>query len=285
MKGEKLPRISAEKILKRIEGEIGKQKSLHREEGDNDLLPRNPEEGIQANNSTSLPPEQRGPVSRLLWKYGTRYAALIKKVPVLSGMAEYVYWRLSGVSRTSPWIPTSPSPSPDFLAANLNYAGFIEGLKREGLKGKVKRTIFAVIGFFAWWQEQINQALYERTARQEGQLLREEARSTEQEARISLQEAELIKRETRLAEQEARISLQEAQLIKQEAQLAEQKAQLQELREIASRLSARAADRDKAMKDFEHTLSVLNKLEDAIYEELTAQRTEIARRGGCSAVE
>ncbi len=44
---------------------------------------------------------------------------------------------------------------------NLNYQEFFEDTKKEGLKGRFKLFIFKFIGFFAFWQEQINRSLYQ----------------------------------------------------------------------------------------------------------------------------
>jgi hypothetical protein len=198
-----------------------------------DLLPREKADG--------------GLVQGFLWKYGTKYAGAIKKIPILNEFAERYYWKLSGDSPS----PSAPAAShfpthdagSDILIANLNYIGFREQLRHEGLKGIIKRLIFQVIGFFAWWQGQINKALHDLLARQEAQLTRQ---------------SEL------LARQEARLTRQSELLAVQEAQMAKQEAVI--------------ADRDRIIEELENRFSVLNRVEDALYEELTEQRTEIARQ-------
>ncbi len=113
--------------------------------------------------------------------------------------------------------------------SNLNYAGFLEQLRQEGLKGKIKRVIFNGIGFFACWQGKINNALYEAFAKQEAQILK----------------------------QEAQISKQEAQISKQEAQI---------------------ANWFRIIEDFKRRLSELSLLEDALYQELTELKAQVAKQ-------
>ncbi len=58
----------------------------------------------------------------------------------------------------------TPASDAEMLRTNLHFGGFIEMLKHEGMKGKIELRIFTVIGFFAWWQGQVNRALYNKLA-------------------------------------------------------------------------------------------------------------------------
>jgi hypothetical protein len=249
MKDNGFPAISVDEIMKKIEEEIAKKRSLPHvgtpRSGVNSVLQGR---GVQSKYLLSPEQSERGFVRGVLWKYGTRYAGVIKKVPGLNRIAEDYYWRLSGDSR--PVSVTTSVPGPDVLATNLNFAGFLDHLKHEGLKGRIKRRIFTVIGFFAWWQGQVNGALYEKLS--------------EHEARLAEQDARLAERASRLAEQEARLVEQAG---------------------IIGRLAAESAAKDKVVTDLERRLHIQSRLEDAIYEELTAQRAEIARQRGWSASE
>jgi hypothetical protein len=249
MKDNGFPAISVDEIMKKIGEEIAKKRSLPHvgtpRSGVNSVLQGR---GVQSKYLLSPEQSERGFVRGVLWKYGTRYAGVIKKVPGLNRIAEDYYWRLSGDSR--PVSVTTSVPGPDVLATNLNFAGFLDHLKHEGLKGRIKRRIFTVIGFFAWWQGQVNGALYEKLS--------------EHEARLAEQDARLAERASRLAEQEARLVEQAG---------------------IIGRLAAESAAKDKVVTDLERRLHIQSRLEDAIYEELTAQRAEIARQRGWSASE
>ena len=142
------------------------------------------------------------------------------------------------------------------LESNLNYTGFLEQLKREGLKGKIKLWIFKVIGFFAWWQEQVNSALYNKLVKQSEML-------AGQQAQLARQNEQITKQEAQLAGQQAQLARQNEQIAKQEAQLAGQKTII--------------TDRDKVIEDLYHKLSLSSRLEDVLYEELTSQRAEMVR--------
>jgi len=163
------------------------------------------------------------------------------------------------------------------LESNLNYTGFLEQLKREGLKGKIKLWIFKVIGFFAWWQEQVNSALYnklvkqsEMLAGQQAQLARQNEQITKQEAQLAGQQAQLARQNEQITKQEAQLAGQQAQLARQNEQIAKQEAQLAGQKTIIT-------DRDKVIEDLYHKLSLSSRLEDVLYEELTSQRAEMVR--------
>jgi len=103
----------------------------------------------------------------LLWKYGIKYAKIIKTIPILRGIAEKYYWKLvysqtSMSDTTASWH--SNKKGVNFVKVEWHYHGNLEEIKKEGLKGRIKRLIFKFIGFFAFWQEQINRSLFQELA-------------------------------------------------------------------------------------------------------------------------
>ncbi len=103
-----------------------------------------------------------GAVNSILWEYGTRYAKLIKKIPIIRRIAERHYWKLA-YSR----FPTDAGATPPSRnEITGDYNGFLGQLRHEGLKGRIKLFIFKFIGFFAWWQEQINRFVFHELHRQ-----------------------------------------------------------------------------------------------------------------------
>ena len=109
------------------------------------------------------------PIDRFLWKYGNRYARTINQIPLLRNIAEKQYLRLSVEKRQRDALP-SPLPSEegdlDFLGTNWYYYDFLEQTKRQGFRGRIKRLLLRSIGFHAWWQGQINKAVYQELIRQ-----------------------------------------------------------------------------------------------------------------------
>ena len=104
-------------------------------------------------------------LDEILWKYGRKYSRIIKKIPILRKIAEQEYFRLTcgkhhqGSAETCRQLNNMV---PDFLSTHLDYHAFLKRTKQEGPKGRIKLFIFKVFGFFAWWQAQINRALYEK---------------------------------------------------------------------------------------------------------------------------
>ncbi|HXX57177.1 MAG TPA: hypothetical protein VEI96_04195 [Thermodesulfovibrionales bacterium] len=216
MSNLKGPEISVNEIMQTIKERLEKRRTsshLERSDDERERSMGNSEGDLFLDQGDFHKPCDKGVMGNLLWKYGTKYAFFFKRVPIIKNIAEKWYWKLARgqnspdeVAAVSSRLTNSGS---DILEANLNYDGFLEQLRKEGLKGRIKLAIFTVIGFFAWWQGQVNRAFY-------------------------------------------------AALAKQEAQIAE---------------------RDRTIRDLEYRLSVLSHTEDALYEELTSQRAEIARQG------
>ncbi len=95
-------------------------------------------------------------MSGILWRCGIKYAYAIKKIPVVKRLAEAYYWKLA--SRRTSLFSTRTPVSQEMTS---DYNQFLKRLKKEGLKGRIKLLIFRFIGFFAWWQEQINYWLFQ----------------------------------------------------------------------------------------------------------------------------
>jgi SAM-dependent methyltransferase len=129
----------------------------------------------------------RSSFDNFLWKYGTRYAKTIKKFPILKTIAEKQHSRLTSRERlqtTSGASAPLNNESLDFLGVNWYYHHFFEQTKTEGLKGKIKLWILKYLGFFAWWQGQINKIIYQELTRQRAEL-------TERDRKIEVMRSEL----------------------------------------------------------------------------------------------
>ena len=241
--------------MQKIEEEVEKRRTVSDDalsQRDTKVEIRNPEVTRIEGDSPSAKQSDRGVIKRILWKYGTKYAAVIKRIPVVNKFAEKYYWKLARIQKlpsdTYASFHTAGNSGFD-IESNLNYIGFLGQIRHEGLKGRIKRLIFNIIGFFAWWQGQVNKALYAKIARHEAQLVQQTAQIASQEAQL-LHQTELIKN-------------QEAQVARQAEQINNQQKQL--------------ADRDKTFEDLVYKLSVLSRIEDSLYKELTNQKSEIAR--------
>ena len=113
-----------------------------------------------------------------LWKYGTKYARVIKQIPVLKSMAQKQYYRLSFDYYARP-LSAQPrqQPAQDLVDMPWSYNRFRKQAGQEGLKGKIKLFLFTCLGFFASWQEQINAALFQAIELMEQSLAEQQSRS------------------------------------------------------------------------------------------------------------
>lgn len=148
--------ITTEKIKERIRENLRKAK-----------------QPLEIKSSKKTGDSTKSRIDSFLWKYGTRYAKIIKKVPVLKNIAEKHYWRLAfSQTRTVTGMISQQSnlKELDFAAMKWHYHSFLEQIKKEGIKGKVKLFIFKFIGFLAYWQEQINRALYQELTNQKADI-------------------------------------------------------------------------------------------------------------------
>ena len=155
--------FSIDEIMQKIREEATRRKQiLHKDTDQEAMQPPSPPSSI----GTYKP---RSSFDNFLWKYGTRYAKTIKEFPILKNIAEKQHSRLAsseGFQTTSGASVPSNGETLDYLAVNWYYHTFLEQIKNEGLKGKIKLLIFKYLGFFAWWQGQINRAIYSELNRQ-----------------------------------------------------------------------------------------------------------------------
>ncbi len=279
----KEPEISVKKIMQKIEEEVEKRRTdpgKTSSECSKKTEIRNPEGAPFTGDSPPARRSDMGVIKGTLWKYGTKYAAVIKKIPIARSFAEKYYWKLSGIKGSS--FNTNSSfhaaiNSGVDIESNLNYIGFLSQIRHEGLKGKIKRLIFNIIGFFAWWQAQVNKALYAKIARHEAQLVQLTAEISNQDARLVHQTEQIKNHEAQVAQQTAQIANQEARLLHQSEQIKNHEAQVARQAERINNQQKQLADRDKTIEDLVYKLSVLSRIEDSLYKELTNQKAEIAR--------
>lgn len=90
MKEPHIMEIDAEELMCRIREELARHENL---------VTRQPQQNIMQV-SIHLPPainpeDSRSLLDKFLWKYGHKYARLIKKIPVLKKVVEKYYWRQS----------------------------------------------------------------------------------------------------------------------------------------------------------------------------------------------
>ena len=163
--------------------------------------------------SSSTRRPERPVIEGILWKYGMRYASFVKKIPVIKELAEKYYWKLAREQKhflhANTSFPAAHRSAFD-IETRLNYAGFLEQISHEGLKGRIKRLIFHFIGFFAWWQGQINKALYDAIVRME---TRQDTQIGDQGAKIKALHDTIADMETELAKRDKMIALLNDRLI------------------------------------------------------------------------
>jgi SAM-dependent methyltransferase len=157
-----IPEISVDEIMQKIKEEVerGKRHQHHQESPQNVSVAWNP----STESTKPKPLKGNTGIDKFLWKYGTRYSKFINKVPVLKGIAERHYLRLAShpISTRSESISHhSNEKGMNFIGTNWYYHDFFEQTKKEGIKGKIKLFILKYFGFFAWWQGQINRAVYQ----------------------------------------------------------------------------------------------------------------------------
>jgi len=131
----------------------------------------------------------------------------------------------------------------------INYHGFlVQAKEKEGLKGRIKSFLFKFIRFFAWWQEQINRALYQ-------ELMAQKARMDERDRRVQ----ELLNQQMNSLEKE----IGEAQR-RMEGLLHQQ----------SDHLRSELTERDKVLGELGNRLNLFGQAKDELSRELSDQRVK-----------
>jgi len=162
--------INIDEIMERIREEVKRRKKLPAQETfqETEQLPPNPI--IIKDNHNA----KKNSYDHFLWKYGRRYKKIIKAVPILKNIAKKQHSRLARQSIHSQPVTQQSLPNRvdiDVLPYYINYHGFLVQVREEeGLKGRIKSFLFKFIRFFAWWQEQINRALYQELMSQKAKM-------------------------------------------------------------------------------------------------------------------
>lgn len=227
-------------------------------------------------------------IDRFLWKYGRKYKKIIKGTPFLKKIAQKEHQRLAQKVIYSPLTAQSIYSSPvnyDNLPYYINYHGFLEQAKeKEGIKGIAKYHLFKLIRYFAWWQEQINRALYQ-------ELIAHKARMDEKEKWI--QELyhqqfnrltdELMKRDQIIEDIHRKLLLFDQAKEELSRGLVEQRAKLDEkerllvslLNQQIAKLGEGLDERDKVIEDLCSKLSLLGQAKDKLSQALDIQKNKI----------
>lgn len=159
--------MTTEEIMQRIRQEAVRRKRANLSEE----IPRDRSVTPEISKTTTITNETAANtrIDRFLWKYGMRYAKIVNKIPVLKIIAEKQYLRLTlgkTYADTSAVPPHLNDGGLNFLGINWYYHDFFEQTKKEGLRGKIKLFILRYIGFYAWWQGEINRVIYSELNRQ-----------------------------------------------------------------------------------------------------------------------
>lgn len=162
------PKIVVDELMSRIGEEVVRRKTLSPLEIMHDVE-QPPADPI----IFQKPSRDATDTKSSLWKFGLKHAKLIKKIPVIRHIAEKFFWYLF-TKQSQRDIMTIVD-----LDIDWNYQGFLERIKQEGLKGKIKVVIFKFIGFFAWWQGQLNRALHDEIVEQKDTIDRVERQMRE----------------------------------------------------------------------------------------------------------
>lgn len=255
--------ISAEEIRERIRENL-KRGRPGTGNSRTEVVPPKREDEAAAVPPTPVPAREDGKdnIDSLLWRYGTRYAKVIKKIPFLRDVAERYYWKL-----VFPRERTLSTVMPDRQKGErmgLNYRQFLEEIRKEGLKGKAKLLIFKFIGFFAFWQEQINSTLH-----QELSGLRAEVAEKDALLRELTHDVETLR---------ARVAEKLGMMDELDRRLTALSRTEDALYQDVTDLRAEIAEKAGAINEIDGRLTALSRTEDALYQDVTDLRAEMAER-------
>ena len=165
-------------------------------------------------------------------------------------------------------VTQPPLPSPvdiNVLPYYINYHGFLVQVKeKEGLKGRIKNFLFKFIRFYAWWQEQINRALYQ-------ELVAQKAKMDERDRWIQ----ELLHQQISQAKDELSRGLTD-----QRMKIVETGSHLEGLlNKQSDHLRNELAERDKVLGDLGNKVSLFGQAKDELSRELSDQKNKINETG------
>ena len=167
----------------------------------------------------------------------------------------------------------------------INYHGFLVRAKeKEGLKGRIKSFLFKFIRFFAWWQEQINRALYQ-------ELMAQKARMDERDRRVQeLLNQQMNSLKNELSERDKMVEDLNNRLVhlsqaKDELYrgLSDQRAKTEEaegrveglLNQQRDRFRGELAERDKVVESLNNRLVQFGQVEEELNRDLTIQKKKL----------
>ncbi len=250
--GAEMQHPDVDKVKQEIREEVAKRKGSSHAAG-----PCNHLECRRENPRAEL--NDRGILGDFLWKFGARYASIIKKIPLVKNFAEKKYWKLAQPQKS---VDRASGRVNDIVEADLDYAGFLEQIKQNAIRGRIKQKIFDITGVFTWRQCQVNIAFYEALTRQKAEIER-------QKAEIGRRKAEIERQGTEIERQKAEIGGQKAEIERQGTEIEKQRTEIEQQR-------ARALSGDKVLAGLDYKFSMLSRTEDALYQELVDRRGEIS---------
>lgn len=251
--------INIDEIMRRIKEEVERRRKLSGQETYQEA------KQLISKSSTIGDNTIKKSFDHFLWKYGRRYKRLIKTVPILKDIAKKQHSRLARQFIYSHPLTLQSLPSQldtNLLPNFLNYHGFLIQVKEEGLKGRIKSFLFKFIRFFAWWQEQINRALYQ-------ELMTQKAKMDERDRGIQelLQQLTLFDR------------------VKDELyqELNDQKSKIDEagkwmkalFDQQVDGLKSELAERNKVIEGLNNRLVDFNRVEEELSREVTTQKEKL----------
>lgn len=263
--------INVDEIMEQIREELRKRGKLSVQEvppSQEELTPIVPPSSpppLVLHEMTESTSDKKKYIDQFLWKYGRKYKKIIKATPLLKKIAQKQHRRLVQQFYFSPPIPPSNSTpvNIDNLPYFINYHGFLEeAKKREGLKGVAKYHLFKLIRYFAWWQEQINRALYQEIVAQKARMEERERRDQE----LSHQQyknfgEELVKRDQVIEEQNRKLTYLDQAKDALLQRLTEQRMEMEKMEQAKDRLS-------KDLDLHKTKIDEMNERVDSVYHQL-----------------
>jgi len=276
------PEINVDEIMRKIREEVERRKKLREQEAYQGA------EQLVSKSSTTEDNTTKNSFGHFLWKYGRRYKKIINTVPILKDIAKKQHSRLVHKFIHSLPIPQQSPPGPldiNVLPYYINYHGFLVQVKKEeGLKGRIKSFLFKFIRFFAWWQEQINRALYQELMTQKAKIGESDRRVQElHHQQMNGLKKELSERDKMVEDLNHRLVLIGQAKDELSRELGDQRGKIGEteshlvglLHKQGDQLRGELAERDKILEDLGNRLNLFGQAKDELSRELGDQRGKI----------